>query len=69
MDQVGHPLDWWATDGYDEVVRQTGWDRGKARREVRKSIRAHGWHPFGHAGYETLRKKILSDQLTNHDLT
>lgn len=69
MDHVGHPLDWWAVGGYDEVVQQTGWNRAKARREVRKAIRSHGWNPIGHAGYRRLRHQILTDQLTDHTLT
>ena len=38
MDSVRHPLDWWAHGGYAEVVRNTGWNFAKARREVRKAI-------------------------------
>ena len=47
MDPLPHPLDWWAYGGYAEVVRNTGWTLAKARRELRKAIRAHGWHPIG----------------------
>ena len=34
MDQVKHSLDWWAYGGYAEVMRHTGWNLAKARREV-----------------------------------
>ncbi len=69
MDSVDHPLDWWAYGGYPEVVRQTGWSLPKARREVRKAIRAHGWCPIGHRGYEELRRRIMDGELLDHDLT
>ena len=69
MDQVKHPLDWWAFGGYDEVIRQTGWNPAKARREVRKAIHAHGWNPIGHAGYAALRRQIMDGELFDHDLT
>lgn len=69
MDSVRHPLDWWAYGGYAEVVRQTGWNLPKARREVRKAIKSYGWHPIGHAGYEVLRQAIMDGQLTDRDLT
>lgn len=36
MDPVKHPLDWWAYGGYEEVMRNTGWNLAKTRREVRK---------------------------------
>jgi len=68
MDQVQHPLDWWAYGGYAEVVRQTGWNLPKARREVRKAIRAYGWNPIGRRGYEKLRQRIMNGQTLDHDL-
>jgi len=68
MDQVRHPLDWWALGGYDEVMRQTGWNLAKARREVKKTIKRYGWHPIGHAGYETLRQRLMNGEMTNRDL-
>jgi hypothetical protein len=68
MDQVKHPLDWWAYGNYEEVMRQTGWSLAKARREVRKAIRAYGWNPIGHAGYEELRQKIMDGVLLDKDL-
>lgn len=68
MDPVKHPLDWWAYGGYDEVMRQTGWNRAKARREVRKIIKAYGWTPIGYAGYTELRRKLMNGELLNHDL-
>ncbi|MGH2532362.1 MAG: hypothetical protein ACRDJW_08650 [Thermomicrobiales bacterium] len=68
MDQVKHPLDWWAYGGYAEVVRQTGWSLPKARREVRKAIRAYGWRPIGHAGYEELRQRIMAGRVLDNDL-
>jgi hypothetical protein len=64
MDQVKHPLDWWAHGGYDEVVRQTGWNLPRARREVRKVIKAYGPKPTGHAGYEALRQQVMNDMFT-----
>ena len=68
MDQVTHPLDWWAYGGYDEVVRQTGWNVAKARREVKKPIKSYGWNPIGHAGYADLRRRIMNDELLDNDL-
>ncbi|MGH2533089.1 MAG: hypothetical protein ACRDJW_12390 [Thermomicrobiales bacterium] len=68
MDQVRLPLDWWAYGGYPEVVRQTGWNLPKARREVKKAIKANGWNPIGHAGYEVLRRQIMDGQMTDRDL-
>jgi len=69
MDPVKHPLDWWAYGGYKEVIRQTGWNLPKARREVKKVMHEYGWHPIGHKGYEELRKQIMAAQLFNWDLT
>lgn len=63
-----HPLDWWAIGGYAEVVRQTGWTLPKARREVRKAIRAQGWNPIGHKGYQELRAQLLRGAHHNHEL-
>lgn len=68
MDQLPHPLDWWALDGYAEVIRHTGWNLPKARREVRKAIKAHGWNPIGHAGYQELRRRIMAGEMTSRDL-
>ena len=68
MDAVDHPLDWWAYGGYAEVVRQTGWNLPKARREVRKAIHRYGWNPRGHAGYEALRQAIIKNQALDNDL-
>lgn len=68
MDPVQHPIDWWAYGGYAEVMRQTGWNLPKARREVRKVIRAYGWNPIGHRGYEELRQRIMSGLTMDHDL-
>jgi hypothetical protein len=68
MDSVPHPLDWWAYGGYDEVIRQTGWTRPRARREVRKVIRHLGLKPFGNAGYLALRHKIMDGTLLDNEL-
>jgi hypothetical protein len=68
MDPVQHPLDWWAYGGYAEVMRQTGWNLAKARREVKKMIKNYGWSPIGHAGYESLRQRIMNGDLLNDDL-
>ena len=68
MDQVRHPLDWWALGGYDEVIRHTGWNLAKARREVKKAIKAYGWNPIGHTGYEALRHAIMDGKMTDRDL-
>jgi len=68
MDQVRHPLDWWAYGGYQEVIHHTGWNSAKARREVRKAIRAYGWNPIGRHGYEQLRKQIMDGRTQDHDL-
>lgn len=40
VDPVGHPLDWWTYGGYEEVMRNTGENIVKARREVKKQSRA-----------------------------
>lgn len=68
MDQVQHPLDWWAFGGYHEVVRQTGWNLPKARREVKKAIKRYGWNPIGHDGYEALRQQIMDGVVLDKDL-
>ena len=68
MDQVHHPLDWWAEGGYAEVVRQTGWNLPKARREVRKAIHVYGWNPIGRRGYEELRQQIMDGKMLDNDL-
>jgi hypothetical protein len=68
MDPVKHPLDWWAYGGYNEVMRQTGWNISRARREVRKSIKSYGWNPIGHKGYLELRQKLMDGELLDHDL-
>jgi hypothetical protein len=69
LDQVKHPLDWWTYGGYAEVVGQTGWSLPKARREVRKAIHAHRWHPSGHAGYARLRRQLMAGELFDQQLT
>lgn len=68
MDHVQHPLDWWAYGGYAEVMRHTGWNLPKARREVRKAMRARGWHAIGRQGYEELRRRIMDGKMLDHDL-
>lgn len=68
MDAVKHPLDWRAYGGYPEVVRQTGWTLPQARREVRKAIRAYGWHPIGHRGYQKLRRQIMAGGALDNEL-
>jgi hypothetical protein len=68
MDPVKPPLNWWAYGGYKEVMRITGWNLPKARREVRKAMHAYGWYPVGHKGYEELRQKILAGQVLDWDL-
>jgi hypothetical protein len=68
MDQVKHPLDWWAYGGYAEVTRHTGWNLARARREVRKAIRSYGWNPIGHSGYQELRRQIMDGEVFNKDL-
>ena len=69
MDSVKHPLDWWAYGGYTEVIRNTGWSLPKARREVRKAIRANDWNPIGHRGYQELRRRIMDGEMLDHELT
>jgi hypothetical protein len=69
MYHMPHPLDWWASGGYAEVVRQTGWTLPKARREVRKAIHAQGWNPVGHKGYRDLRDHLLRGNHLDHELT
>ena len=68
MDAVKHPLDWWAYGGYEEVMRNTGWNLAKARREVRKTIKLYGWNPIGHAGYTELRRQIMDGEILDKDL-
>ncbi len=68
MDQVRHPLDWWAYGNYEEVIRQTGWNLAKARREVRKTIKNYGWNPIGHKGYERLRQSIMDSGALDTEL-
>ncbi len=68
MDQIRHPLDWWALDGYQEVMRNTGWNLAKARREVRIAIRAYDWNPIGRRGYEKLRRDIMDGKMLDNDL-
>jgi hypothetical protein len=68
MDPVKHPLDWWAYGGYPEVMRQTGWSLARARREVRKAIKAYGLNPIGHTGYEELRRQIMRGELLDKEL-
>jgi hypothetical protein len=69
MDPVKHPLDWWAFGGYAEVMRQTGWSLPKARREVRKVIKAYGFKPIGPKGYAELRRHIMEDEILNWELS
>lgn len=69
MDSVSHPLDWWAYGGYPEVRRHTGWSLARARREVKKAIKANGWNPIGHAGYAELRRRIMNGEMLDKDLT
>ncbi len=69
MDPISHPLDWWAYGGYTAVIRETGWSKEKARREVHKAIKSHGWNPIGHKEYEQLRQRIMNSQTMNWDLT
>lgn len=69
MDPVQHPLDWWAYGGYREVIRQTGWNLPKARREVRKAMRVYGFHPIGHRGYAEVRRQIMDGEVLDHELT
>jgi hypothetical protein len=68
MDQVKHPLDWWAYGGYDHVIRETGWNRARARREVRRAIKAYGLKPVGHRGYKELRQRIMNEELLDKEL-
>jgi hypothetical protein len=68
MYSISHPLDWWASGGYADVVRQSGWSLPKARREVRKAIRKHGWNPIGHKGYQALRQELLRGEHLEHEL-
>jgi hypothetical protein len=68
MDPVSHPLDWWAYGGYPEVQRHTGWSLARARREVKKAIKAQGWNPIGHAGYEDLRRKTMDGDILDKGL-
>ncbi len=68
MDSINHPLDWWAFGGYAEVIRHTGWNPAKARREVRTAIKALGLKPIGHRGYLDLRRRIMAGELFSNDL-
>lgn len=68
MDPVRFPLNAWAFGGYKEVMRQTGWSLPKARREVRKAMRAYGFNPIGHAGYEEVRRRIMDGEVLDKEL-
>lgn len=69
MDSVQHPLDWWAYGGHAEVMRNTGWSLPKARREVRKVIRAYGWNPIGRQGFDASRRRVMADNVFDHNLS
>ncbi len=62
MDHVQHPLDGWAYESYEEVMRQPGWKLAKALREVRKTINSYGRNPIGHKRYERLRQTIMDSR-------
>lgn len=68
MDPVIFPLNAWAYGGYQEVMRLTGWNLPKARREVRKAMRAYGFNPIGHAGYEEVRRRIMDGEVLDKEL-
>lgn len=69
MNPINRPLYWQAHSGYPAVKRETGWSKEKARREMHKAIKSHGWSPIGRKEYEELRKRIMNSQTMNWDLT
>lgn len=75
MDSVDHPLDWWALDGYERVMRETGLAKPQARHAVHKTIAEYHqrtndliWRPFGHRGYAQLKRAIMDGLVLNNDL-
>ena len=68
MYELPLPLQHWVIDGYPGVIRHTGWDKARARREVHRAIRAMGYRPHSHADYEYIRSALLRGDHINHDL-
>jgi hypothetical protein len=60
MDVILRLLNQRAYGDYEEAMRETVWKLAKARHEERRTIKALGCSPIGHAGYERLRQQILS---------
>ena len=48
-------------------MRLTDWSLPKARREVRKTMRAYGFKPIGHAGYEEVRRRIMDGEVLDKE--
>lgn len=75
MDQVQHPLDWWAYGGYPAVMRELNCSEPAARHKVRLKIADYYkltgdpiWKPIGSAGYARLREAIMDGRVLFNDL-
>ena len=75
MDSVEHPLDWWALDGYDGVMRELRCTKTVARHKVHAKINEYfqrtgdpRWTPVGNHGYAQLRHAITQGRVLNNDL-
>ena len=75
MDQVEHPLDWWAYGGYPAVMRELKCTKSEARHEVHRKIADYRrrtadplWRPIGNSGYARLHRAILRGEVLDNDL-
>ena len=75
MDQVEHPLDWWAYGGYPAVMRELRCSQAHARHQVHEKIMEYYrkiddpiWRPIGNRGFSRLRRAIMQDRVLNNDL-
>ncbi len=63
-----HPLDWWSYGGYPEVMRHTGWSRPKARRKVHQALDRLGLPHHSASDMEEARRRLMDNQVLDHDL-
>jgi hypothetical protein len=75
MDQVDHPLDWWAWGGYSAVMRELRCSHAQARHKVRAKLNEYFqrtgdsvWLPHGNAGFAKLRHAIMEGKVLDNDL-
>jgi hypothetical protein len=75
MDQVEHPLDWWAYGGYPAVMREMRCSEAHARHQVHQKIREcyrrtgdPVWRLIGNRGFSRLGRAILQGRVLNNDL-